>query len=242
MESLFFSLGSCMQEIASTLQESFSVFPVLWNSYIKPFWHSGLMLESLTWSQIPRLDSLTGCQTFKSWGITSLHMLSWVKLLVTPWTDACQASLSITSSWSMLKLMSIESVMPSNHLILSCPSPPAFNLSQHQGLFMWVSSSHQVAKVLELQLQHQSVLSMNIQDWSPLGWTSWISLQSKALSRVFSNTTVQKHQFFGTQLSLWFNMTTGKTIALTRQTFVSKVMSLCCLGWSKLFFQGASVF
>ena len=149
-----FSLGSCMQEIASTLQKSFSVFPVLWNSYIKPFWHSGLMLEGLTWSQIPRLDSLTGCQTFKSWGITSLHMLSWVQLWVTPWT--CQASLSITGSWSMLKLMSIESVMPSNHHILSCPSPPAFNLSQHQGLFMWVSSSHQVAKVLENQLQNQS--------------------------------------------------------------------------------------
>ena len=63
---------------------------------------------------------------------------------------------TITNSRSLLKLMSIESVMPSNHLILSAPSPPAFNLSQHQGLFQWVSSSHQVAKVLELQLQHQS--------------------------------------------------------------------------------------
>ena len=59
-----------------------------------------------------------------------------------------------------------------------------------QGLFKWVSSSHQVAKVLEFQLQYQSVLAMNTQDWSPLGWTGWISLQSKGLSRVFSNTTV----------------------------------------------------
>ena len=86
---------------------------------------------------------------------------------------------------------------------LSCPSPPAFNLSQHQGLFKWVSCSHQVAKVLEFQLQHQSFL--NIQDWFPLGWTDWISLQSKGLSRVFSNTTVWKHQFFGTQqhISPW---------------------------------------
>ena len=69
---------------------------------------------------------------------------------------------------------------------------------------------------------------MNIQDWFPLGWTSWISLQSKGLSRVFSNTTVRKHQFFGAQLSLWSNshMTTGKTIVLTIQTFVGKVMSL----------------
>ena len=74
-----------------------------------------------------------------------------------------------------------------------------------------------------------SVLPMNTQDWSPLGWTSWISLLSKGLSRVFSNTTVQKHQFFVTQLSLSSNshtyMTTGKTIALTIWTFVSKVMS-----------------
>ena len=80
------------------------------------------------------------------------------------------------------------------HPLLSL-SPPAFNLSQHQGLFQWVSSSHQVAKVLELQLQHQ-VLPMNIQDCFPLGLTGWISLQSKGLSRVFSNTIVQKHQFF----------------------------------------------
>ena len=73
----------------------------------------------------------------------------------------------------------------------SCPHSP-----QHQGLFKWVSSLHQVAKVLEFQLQHQ-----NTQDWSPLGWTGWISLQSKGLSRVFFNNTVQKHQFFSAQLS-----------------------------------------
>ena len=85
---------------------------------------------------------------------------------------------------------------------LSSPSPPAFNLSQHQGLFQWVSSSHEVAKVLEVSAP-ASVLPMNIQDWFPLGLTNLISLQSKGLSRVFSNTTVQKHQFFGTQLSLW---------------------------------------
>ena len=92
-----------------------------------------------------------------------------------------------------------DAIQPS-HPLLS-PSPPAFNLSQHQGLFQRVSSLYQVAKVLEFQLQHQSFW-MNIQDWFPLGWTGWISLQSKGLSRVFSNTTVQKHQFFGTPLSL----------------------------------------
>ena len=72
---------------------------------------------------------------------------------------------------------------------------------------------------------------MNIQDWVPLGWTGWISLQSKGLSRVFSNTTVQKHQFFGAQFSLWSNShihtwLLEKTIVLTRQTLVGKVMSL----------------
>ena len=84
---------------------------------------------------------------------------------------------------------------------LSSPSPPAFNLYQYKGLFQWVSSLHQVAKVLEFTAS-ASVLPMNIQDWFPVGWTVLISLQSKGLSRVFSNTTVQKHQFFSTQLSL----------------------------------------
>ena len=85
-----------------------------------------------------------------------LCLVSHVWLFATPWPAACQASLSITNSWSLLKLMSIESVMPSNHLILSSPSPPTFNLCQNQGLFQWVSPSHQVATVLEFQLQHQS--------------------------------------------------------------------------------------
>ena len=91
-----------------------------------------------------------------------------------------------------------DAIQPS-HPLLS-PSPSTFNLSQHQGLFKWVSSSHQVAKVLEFQLQH-IIFPMNIEDWFPLVWTGWISLQSKGLSRVFSNTTVQKHQFFDTKLS-----------------------------------------
>ena len=80
-----------------------------------------------------------------------------------------------------------DAIQPSHPL--SSPSPPAFNLAQHQGLFQWVSSSHQVAKVLQFQFQ----------DWFPLGLTGWISLQPKGLSRVFSNTTAQKHQFFGAQ-------------------------------------------
>ena len=139
-----------------------------------------------------------------------------------------QGSLSITNSWNSLKLMFIESVMPSSHLILSRPLlllPPI--PLQHQGLFQWVNPAWggQSTGVSA----STSVLPVNTQDWSPLGWIRWISLQSKGLSRVFSNTTVQKHQFFGTQLSLYLShpyLTTGKTIALTRQTFVGKVMSL----------------
>ena len=95
--------------------------------------------------------------------LSSVHSLSRVRLFATPWITARQASLSITNSRSSLKLTSIESVMPSNYLILChpllllpSPSPPTLNLSQHQNLFKWASSSHEVAKVLEFQLQHQS--------------------------------------------------------------------------------------
>ena len=92
-----------------------------------------------------------------------------------------------------------NAIQPSHPL--SSPSPPTFNLSQHQGLFQGITSFHQVAKVLGVSVS-ASVLAMNIQDWFPLGWTGWISSMSKGLSRVFSNTTVQKHQFFGAQLTL----------------------------------------
>ena len=91
-----------------------------------------------------------------------------------------------------------DAIQPS-HPLLS-PSPPAFNLPQH--IFQWVGSSHQVANVLKLQLQHQSFPWMNIQGWFPLGLTGWISRLSKGLSRVFSSTTICKHQFFGAQQDL----------------------------------------
>ena len=81
--------------------------------------------------------------------VGSVQSLSCVRLFATPWTSACQDSLSITNSQNLLKRM----FMPSNHHPLLSPSSPAFNLSQHQGLFQWVGSSHQVAKVLELQRQ-----------------------------------------------------------------------------------------
>ena len=113
----------------------------------------------------------------------SVQLLSCVRLFGTPWTAARQASLSISNCRNPPKLMSIESVMPSNHLIpLSSPYPSALNLSQHQGLFKWVSSLHQVAKVPEFQLQHQ-FFQWTPRTGSPLGWTGWIPLQFKGLSR-----------------------------------------------------------
>ena len=97
-----------------------------------------------------------------------------------------------------------DSIQPSHPL--SSPSPPTFNLSEHQCLFQWVSSVHQVAKVLVSA--SASDLALNIQDRFPLGWTGLVSLQSKGLSRVFSNITVQKHQFFGAEFC---TVSTNKT-------------------------------
>ena len=131
---------------------------------------------------------------------SSVQSLSHVLLIATPWIAARQASLSITNSRSSLKLTSIESVMPSSHLILCRsllllpPIPPSIRVFSMNQLFAWGGQSTGVSALA-------SVLPKNTQDWSPSEWSGWISLQSKGLSRVFSNTTIQKHQFFGTQLS-----------------------------------------
>ena len=124
-----------------------------------------------------------------------------VWLFEIPWTAACQASLSISNSWSLLKLMSVESVMPSRHLIFCHPLlllPSIFPTSGSFPVSQFFSSDHQSIGVATLA----SVLPVNIQDWFPLEWSSLISLRSRGLSRVFSNTTVQKHHFFSAQLSL----------------------------------------
>ena len=130
---------------------------------------------------------------------------------------------------------------------LSSPPPPAFNLPASRSFLMsrFFASGGQSIGVSA----STSVLLKNIQDLSPLGLTGWISLQSKGLSRVFSNTTVQKHQFFSIQPSLRSNSHIHtwllENIALTTWTFVSKEMSLPFNMLSRfvlLFFQGASVF
>ena len=125
----------------------------------------------------------------KNHSFSSVQLLSHIWLFMTPWITARQASLSITNSWSLPKLMSIESVMPSNHLILyhlllllqSFPASGSFPRSQ-----LFASGGQSVGVSAST-----SVLSKNTQNWSPLGWTVWISLHPKGLSRVLSNTTVQ---------------------------------------------------
>ena len=119
----------------------------------------------------------------------------------TPWTAARQASLSITNSQSLLKLMSIELVMPSNHLIFSRPLLLLPSIFPSIRVFSNESVLHIMWPNIEASAS-AAVLSMNIQHWSPLGLTGLISLLSKGLSRIFSNTKVQKHQFFTAQ-PLW---------------------------------------
>ena len=150
----------------------------------------------MDWFFWPSVHSVLGLICSVQFSSVTRH----VWLFATPWTAACQASLSITNSWSLLKLMSIESVMPSKHLILCLPILRRLQFSTASGSFLmsqFFASDDQSIAVSASTL----VLPMNIQDWFPSGLTGWISLQSKGLSRVFSNTTVQKHQFFGTQLS-----------------------------------------
>ena len=134
----------------------------------------------------------------------SVQSLSCVQHFVTPWTAARQASLSITkpracsnscplNRWCHSTISS--SVLPFSSRLQSFPASGPFQMSQ-----FFVSDGQSTGASASA-----SVLPMNIQDWFPLGWTGWTSLQSKGLSKVFSNTTVQKHLFFGTQLSLWSN-------------------------------------
>ena len=127
--------------------------------------------------------------------MVSVLSISHVRFFDIPWTAAHQASLSFTISWSLLKLMSIESVMPSNHLILCRPLLLLPSVFPSIRVFSNESALH-------IRWPKYWSFSFNISSsnehpgLTPLEWTSWISLQSKGLSRVFSNTTIQKHQFF----------------------------------------------
>ena len=160
----------------------------------------------------------------------SVHSLSRVLLFVTPWTAAHQVSLSITNSRSLLKLMSIESVMPPTILssvilfssyLQSFPTSGSFQMSQ-----LFTSGAQSIGVSASA-----SVLPMNTKDWSPLEWTGWISLQLKGLKSLLqhhsSKASILQHSaFFVVQLSHLYMITGKKVIVLTRRTFVGKVMSL----------------
>ena len=140
---------------------------------------------------------------FKVYFKWTIQLLSHTWLFVTPWTAACQACLSFTISQSLLKLMTIESVIPSNHLILCCP----FLLMPSIFPRIMIFSSDLAVHIGDQSIgtsASASVLPMNIQGWFPLGLAVLIYLLSKGLSRAFSSTTVWKHQFFSAQPS-WSN-------------------------------------
>ena len=149
--------------------------------------------------------------------------------LLTPWITAHQASLSSAISQSLFKLMSSKSVIatisssvvPFSSCLQSFPASGSFLMSQ-----FFASGGQTIGASVSV-----SVLPMNIQGWFPLGWIGLISLQSKGLSKAFSNTTVKKHQFFGAQPYLWPNSNSyiwvlEQNIALTILIFVGKIMSL----------------
>ena len=150
------------------------------------------------------------------------------------WTAACQARLSFTISQSLLKLTSIDLVILSNHFILSPSSPFAFSLSQYQGLFQWVSSSHQVAKILASispSDKYSGLISLRM-DWFDLLAVQGI-LKSLLQHHSSKASVLQCPAFFIVQLSHPY-MTSGKTIALTRRNFVGEVMSLLFNALSRL--------
>ena len=185
----FFFFLSCIFKLGWKSQDGLSVPLSLFPSVWKDFW------------KIPCVQEKIPIAFGYVFPFSSVQWLRRVQLFVTPWTAASQASLSITNSQSLLKLMSIKSVMPSNHFILCCPLllPPSVFPS------IRVFSSESVLHIRWPKCwsfsfsispyNEYSVLISFRMDWLDL-------LQSKGLSRVFSNTTVQKHQFFGTQLSL----------------------------------------
>ena len=142
----------------------------------------------------------SGSQTFLHIQFSSVQSLSHVWLFVTPWIAARQASLSINNSRSSLKFTSIESVMPSSHLILCCPLLLLPSIPPSIGIFSNESTLH-MRWPKYWSFSFSIISSKEIPGPISFRWTGWISLQSKGLSRVFSNIIVQKHQFFGAQLT-----------------------------------------
>ena len=193
-----------------------------WRQYTSKFLHWFL-------NYLSKHSSLIICTSSYFISFSSVQMLSPVGF-VTPWIAAHLVSLSITNFWRLLKLMSIESVMPYNHLILCCPLllPPSIFPSKR--VFSNESVLHIIGQSIGISAS-ESVLPMNIQDWFPVGfdWLALLSVQgtlNSLLQHHSSKASILRHSaFFTVQLSHPY-MTTRKTIALTRRTFVGKVMSL----------------
>ena len=156
--------------------------------------------------------------------VVVVQSLSRVRLFVTPWTTAHQASLSFTISWSLLRFMSIESVMLSNHLILCHPILLCLQSFPGSGFFPvnWLFAA--VGQSIRASTS-ASVLPMSIHYRFPLGLTGLISLQFKGLSRVFSGSTIWRYQFLSTQPCLQSNSHKNQSFDYEK-TFVSKVMPL----------------
>ena len=161
--------------------------------------------------------------------LTSVQSLSHVWLFATPWTAACQASLSITNSWRLLRFMSVESVMPSNHLNLSFPSPPTFNISSIRVFSnesaLWIRQPNYWSFSCNISPsnEHSGLISFR------MNWLDLLAVQGTLKSLLQHHSSEASilwcSTFFIVQLSHPY-MTTGKTIPLTRWTIVDKVMSL----------------
>ena len=157
-------------------------------SLLRVWWTSDTVLAKVDWR---RLQTPLGEGGGFLERLFVIQSLSHVRLFAAPWTAACQASLPLTISQSLLKLMSIEPVMPSNLLTLCHPFSSCLPSFQASGSFL-MSQFFPSGGQSTGASASASVLPMNIQDWFLLGLTGWISLKSKGLSRAFSNTTVSK--------------------------------------------------
>ena len=208
--------------------------------------HSSTLAWKIPWTEEPgRLQSMGSQRVRHNWATSLVHWISQfssvqslsclshcqprglqhARLPCLSPTPGVYSNSSPSSRWCHPMISS--SVVPFSSCLQSLPASWSFPMSQ------FFASGGQSIGVSALA----SFLPKNTQGWSPLEWTDWISLQSKVCSRVLSNTTVQKHQFFSTQPSSWLNShihtwLLKKTLALTIWTFVSKVMSLLFIMWS----------
>ena len=222
--------------------------------------HSSTLAWRIPWTQEPGgLLSVGSHRVGHDW--SDLAAAAYLKLLLSPCCSVTKSYLILCDPmdcsmpyfplfYHLLEFAQshvhwVSDAIQLSHL-LSAPSPPALNVSQHQCLLQWIGSSHQVGQSIVASAS-ASVLPKNIQGWFPLGLTGLISLLSKELSRVFSSTTIQKRQFFSTQASLWSSSHICTWLLEKPQLWLYGYLSakwflICSLALLQLFFQGASIF